>query len=582
MKWTEVFIPTLRDDPADAEASSHKLMLRAGLVRQLSAGVYSKLPLGYRACRRVEAIIREEMERIGGQEFHLPVIHPGELWKESGRWFEIGDEMFRLKDRRQGDYCLGMTHEEVITAIGRDELRSYRQLPQIWFQIQTKFRDEARPKSGVLRGREFTMKDSYTFDVDFAGLDVAFDKHAEAYRKIFERCGLKAIAVQAASGAMGGSESIEFMSASDAGEDWTVICDSCDYAANVEKAESVPSRVEDPEASSAIERFPTPGVRTIAELAKLEGGAEADRQIKTLVHMVEDQPTLFLLRGDHELNEVKVAEAVATSNFRAASDEECREALGADLGSLGAVGVEALTVYADDALEGRREMTTGANEDDFHVRHVDVQRDLPNVRWASLRSVVPGDACRRCGTSLDIRKTIELGHIFKLGLRYSQSMNLKVLNQEGKEVPVVMGSYGIGVERLLAAVIEAYHDEDGIVWPWSVAPIHIVVTPISVKDEEQMSRAVAIYESLMEAGYVVLLDDRDERPGVKFKDADLIGVPLRIVPGPRALAKGNVELLERGAKTKDEIPLDGLLEEVSQRAQQLRVAPPRCLGAQLR
>ena len=575
MKWTEVFIPTLRDDPAEAEAISHKLMLRAGLVRQLSAGVYSKLPLGYRVCRRIESIIREEMERIGGQEFHLPVIHPGELWKESGRWFEIRDEMFRLKDRRQGDYCLGMTHEEVATAIGRDELRSYRQLPQIWFQIQTKFRDEARPKSGVLRGREFTMKDSYTFDVDFQGLDLAFNKHAEAYRKIFERCGLKAIAVEASSGAMGGSESIEFMSASDAGEDWTVVCENCDYAANVEKAESVPSIVEDPEASSKIEKFPTPGVRTIAELAKIEGGAEPERQIKTLVYIVEDQPTLFLLRGDHDLNEAKVAEATATTKFRAASDEECREALGADPGSLGAVGVEALTVYADDALNGRREMVTGANEDDFHVRHIDVQRDLPNVKWTSLRSVAPGDACRQCGTSIDIRKTIELGHIFKLGLRYSQSMNLTVLNEEGKEIPVVMGSYGIGVERLLAAIIEAYHDEDGIVWPWSVSPIHIVVTPISVKDEEQMRKAIAIYESLAEAGYVVLLDDRDERPGVKFKDADLIGVPLRIIPGPRALAKGNVELVERRAKTKDEISLDGLLEEVSQRAQQLKLAPPR-------
>jgi prolyl-tRNA synthetase len=575
MKWSEVFIPTLRDDPADAEAISHKLMLRAGLVRQLAAGVYSKLPLGYRATRKVEAIIREEMERIGGQEFHLPVIHPGELWKESGRWFEIGDEMFRLKDRRQGDYCLGMTHEEVFTAIARDELRSYRQLPQIWFQIQTKFRDEARPKSGVLRGREFTMKDSYTFDVDFAGLDVAFDKHAVAYRRIFERCGLKAIAVQASSGAMGGSESIEFMSISDAGEDWTVICENGDYAANLEKAVSTPSKVEDPETSSAIEKFPTPGVRTIVELAELEGGAEPERQIKTLVYIVEDKPTLFLLRGDHELNEVKVAEATRTTKFRAASDEECREALGAYPGSLGAVGAKTLAVYADDALKGRREMVTGANEDDFHVRHVDVARDLANVRWASLRSVVPGDVCANCGGSLDIRKTIELGHIFKLGLRYSEAMNLKVLNEEGKEVPVVMGSYGIGVERLLAAVIEAYHDEDGIVWPWSVAPIQIVVTPISVKDDVQMTKTVEIYDSLLEAGYSVLLDDRDERPGVKFKDADLIGVPLRIVPGPRALEKGNVELVERGAKTKDEIPLDSILDEVRRRAERLAVAPGR-------
>ena len=322
-----MFIPTLRDDPADAEAISHKLMLRAGLVRQLSAGVYSKLPLGFRVTRRVETIVREEMERIGAQEFHLPVIHPGELWKESGRWFDIGDEMFRLKDRRQGDYCLGMTHEEVFTAIARDELRSYRQLPQIWFQIQTKFRDEARPKSGVLRGREFVMKDSYTFDIDFAGLDIGFDKHAEAYHRIFERCGIRSIPVQASSGAMGCSASVEFMSVSDAGEDWIVTCSGCDYAANVEKAASIASVVQDADDAAEVEKFSTPGIRTIGALAKFDGGAAAERQIKTLVYVIEDNTVLFLVRGDHELNEVKVAEATGTTKFRPATPEECQEAL---------------------------------------------------------------------------------------------------------------------------------------------------------------------------------------------------------------------------------------------------------------
>jgi prolyl-tRNA synthetase len=575
MRWSQIFIPTLRDDPADAEAVSHKLMLRAGLVRQLGAGIYSKLPLGFRAARKVEAIIREEMVSIGGQEFHLPVIHPGELWKESGRWFQIGDDMFRLKDRRQGDYCLGMTHEEVFTAIARDELRSYRQLPQIWFQIQTKLRDEPRPKSGVLRGREFTMKDSYTFDVDFAGLDVAFDKHAEAYRRIFDRCGLKAIAVQASSGAMGGSESIEFMSVSEAGEDWTVFCPSCGYAANVEKARSVASVVDDPGDVPAVEKFPTPGVRTINELAAFDKGASAERQIKTLVYIVEDKPVLFLLRGDHDLNEVKVSEAMGTTTFRPATTEECQRALGAHPGSLGAVGVSGIPVYADDALKGRKGMVTGANEDDFHVRNVDVGRDLTKPTWTSLRSALAGDGCVSCGGPLEMKKTIELGHIFKLGLRYSESMKLRVLNEAGKEVPVVMGSYGIGVERLVAAVIETYHDEDGITWPWSVAPFEIVVTPVSLKDADAVAKAVEIYERLLAEGYDVVLDDRDERPGVKFKDADLVGFPLRVVPGPRSLEKGKVELFERDTKAKEEVPLDALYEEVRARAERLRNAAAR-------
>ncbi len=575
MRWSRVFIPTLRDDPADAEAVSHQLMLRAGLVRQLAAGIYSKLPLGLRAARKVEAIIREEMVRIGGQEFHLPVIHPGELWKESGRWQQIGDEMFRLKDRRQGDYCLGMTHEEVFTAIARDELRSYRQLPQIWFQIQTKLRDEARPKSGVLRGREFTMKDSYSFDTDFAGLDVAFDRHADAYRRIFERCGLRAIAVQASSGAMGGSESVEFMSVSEAGEDWTVFCSRGDYAANLEKARSVASRVDDPGDSPVVEKFPTPGVRTIEELARFDAQAKPERQIKTLVYVVEDVPTLFLLRGDHELNETKIAEAAGTTTFRPASPEECRKALGALPGSLGGIGVTGVAIFADDALKGRRGMVTGANEDDFHVRNVDVDRDLKEVKWTSLRNVVAGDACAKCGGPLEIRKTIELGHIFKLGLRYSETMKLRVLNEQGKEVPVVMGSYGIGVERLVAAVIEAYHDEDGVAWPWSVTPLQIVVTPVSLKDEAAMKKAVEIYERLAADGYEVLLDDRDERPGVKFKDADLVGFPLRVVPGPRSLEKGMVELFERATKVKDEVPLDRLYEEIRERVKRLKAAPVR-------
>ena len=565
MKWSRSFIPTLRDEPADAEAVSHRLMLRAGLVRQLGAGLYSMLPLGYRALRRIEAIVRQEMERIGAQEFHHPALHPAELWRESGRWDEIGEEMFRLRDRKRADLCLGMTHEEIFTRVARAELRSYRQLPQIWYQIQTKFRDEARPKSGVLRGREFTMKDSYSFDLDDAGLDRAFDLHAQAYTRIFERCGIESIPVEASSGTMGGSESVEFMALSDAGEDWIARCSGCGYRANLEKARSTLEAASDPAEVPEPEPFPTPGVRTIDALTSFEGGAPAERQIKTLVYLVEDEPTLLLLRGDHALNEVKLAEALGTPRFRAAQPEECRAALGAGPGSLGAVGVTHLAVWADDALQGRRGLTTGANQDDFHLRHVDVERDLEGVRWTSLRNVEPGDGCAGCGKPLEVRKSIEIGHIFKLGRRYSEAMSASVLTERGVETPLVMGSYGIGLERIMAAAIEAHHDADGIVWPRSIAPFDVIVSSVKASDPEQSRVAGELYESLRGAGFAVLLDDRDERPGVKFKDADLIGIPFRVVPGPRALAKGCVELTERGAGPADEVPLGELLSRIEAR-----------------
>ena len=565
MKWSESFIPTLRDDPAGAEAASHKLMLRAGLVRQLGAGLYSKLPLGYRVLRRIAAIVREEMERIGAQEFHHPALHPAEPWRESGRWDEIGEEMFRLRDRKRADLCLGMTHEEIFTRVARAELRSYKQLPQIWYQIQTKFRDEARPKSGVLRGREFTMKDSYSFDADEAGLDRAFDLHADAYARIFERCGVEAVPVEASSGAMGGSESVEFMALSDAGEDRIARCRNCGYRANLEKARSRLPEAEDPAEVPEPERFATPGVRSIEDLAGFEGGAPAERQIKTLVYVVEDAPVLVLLRGDHTLNEVKLAEALGTPRFRPARPEECREALGAGPGSLGAVGVAHLAVWADDALAGRRGLATGANEDDFHLRHVDVERDLAGPRWASLREVESGDGCPECERTVEVRKAIEVGHIFKLGRRYSEAMGATVLTERGAETPLAMGSYGIGLERIMAAAIEARHDDAGIVWPRSIAPFDVVVSTVKARDPEQSRVAGELYESLRAAGFDALLDDRDERPGVKFKDADLIGVPFRVVPGPRALAKGCAELVERGAGPAEEVPLGELVARLRER-----------------
>jgi prolyl-tRNA synthetase len=517
--------------------------------------------------RRVERIIREEMERIGAQEFALPSLLPADLWRESGRWDEYGDVMFRLKDRKGTDLCLGPTHEEVFCDIARSELRSYKQLPQIWFQIQSKFRDEPRPKAGVLRGRQFTMKDSYSFDLDTEGLDRSFQLHHEAYQRIYSRCGLESIPVEAASGAMGGSESVEFMGISEAGEDWVVRCADCGYAANLEKARSVAEPVEELPGGDAPEKFATPGVRTIEQLVDFEGGAPAGSQIKTLVYVVRDQPTLFLLRGDHDLGEVKAIEATGAVDLRPAHPEELREVLGAAAGSLGAVGVTHLPIWADEALRGRSGMTTGANEDGFHLRHVDVARDLPSPRWADLREARAGEACVACGKpGLEVHKAIELGHIFKLGTRYSEPMGASVLTAEGREVPLVMGCYGIGLDRIMSAAIEAHHDENGIIWPRAIAPFDALIVPLNVKNPEHVEIAERIYARVGAAGLDALLDDRDERPGVKFKDADLIGVPFRIVLGPRALKNGNVELFERASGQSEEVPLDDAVAELVRRA----------------
>ncbi len=565
MRWSSLFIPTLRDDPAEAEAASHRLMLRAGLIRQLGAGIYSWLPLGRRVLRRVEAIVREEMEGIGGQEFWLPALLPAEPWKESGRWDQIGPEMFRLRDRRQADLCLGMTHEEIFTGIARAEIRSYRELPQVWFQIQPKFRDEPRPKAGVLRGRQFLMKDSYSFDLDAAGLDRSFEAHARAYERIFRRCGLEPIPVEASSGVMGGSESVEFMVVCEAGEDWAVTCAGCGYAANLEKAKSVASAVDDAEDSAAPERFATPGVRTIEALARFPGGAPAARQIKTLVYVVGGEPMLFLLRGDHELCDVKVVEATGKADVRAAHADEIGALLGAAAGSLGAVGVTRAPVFADEALRGRRGMTTGANANDFHLRHVDVARDIPAARFVDQRYVRAGEPCVRCGKPLEVRKSIEVGHIFKLGTRYSESMGARVLDAQGKEVPIVMGCYGIGLDRIAASAVEAHHDVNGIAWPVSIAPFHVVVTPVKANDAAQAAVAEKLERELEAAGVDVLLDDRDARAGVKFKDADLVGIPFRVVLGPRGLAQGKVELFERATSATTEVPLEGVVALLRER-----------------
>jgi len=562
MRWSKSFIPTLRETPADAEVVSHQLLLRAGMIRPLASGIYSFLPLAWRVMQKIMTIIREEMNRIGGQEFHLPALHPAEIWRESGRWEIMGENMFRLRDRRGSELCLGMTHEEVFTAIARSEIRSYKQLPQVWYQIQTKFRDEPRPRSGILRVREFIMKDAYTFDLDEQGLDRAYQDHYHAYCRIFDRCGLKYLVVQASSGAMGGQESAEFMVLTEAGEDRIALCPECGYAANTEKATSRVPEIADADGLPAPEMFPTPGVRTIRDLELFPGGAPADRQIKTLAYFVDDQFTLLLLRGDHELNEAKLADATGAVHIRPAQPEEIRAALGAYPGSIGAVGVTAYPILADVALRGRRNMVTGANRDDFHLRGVDVERDIRVTQWVDLRLVKTGDGCPQCEGTLVIRKGLEIGHIFKLGTRYSESMGAYVLTPEGKAVPLIMGCYGIGVERIMAAAVELYHDEDGIMWPITIAPFQVILVPVNMADEAQRAAAERLYAELTAANIEVLYDDRDERAGVKFKDADLIGIPLRVTIGPQKLARGQVEIRRRRTRAIEDVALDAAVSRL--------------------
>ncbi len=556
MRWSSLFIPTLRDAPAEAEAVSHRLLVRGGFMRQLQSGHYSMLPLGWRVHQKVGEIIRQEMDGIGAQEFLLPAMHPASVWQASGRWESMGDEMFRLTDRKGADLALGMTHEEVFAGIA-SELNSYRDLPQLWYQIQWKFRDEPRPKSGLLRVREFAMKDSYSFDLDDAGLDRSFDLHHDAYQRIFRRLDLDALPVEASSGAMGGSASIEFMVESSAGEDDVAICGGCGYSANVERATSALPEVENRSCGDAPERFATPGIRTIAALA--EAGHPAVHQVKTLVYRVDGTLTLILLRGDHTFLEQKFVDATGAIEVVPADGDEIRAALGASPGSLGAVGVTNLTIYADEALRSRSGMTTGANEDDVHLEGVDVERDVAVDHWLDLRSIVAGESCASCGATLRIARCIEAGHIFKLGRRYADAMGVTVLDADGVNQVPTMGSYGIGVGRAMAAVAETHHDENGLVWPMGIAPYEVVLTVVKVDHEESMGCAERLYTELRAAGVDVLLDDRDGRPGVKFADAELIGIPLRVTIGPRGLENSIVELTARSDGERHDVPIDDVV-----------------------
>jgi prolyl-tRNA synthetase len=567
MRWSRTFIPTLREDPADAEAASHRLMVRAGLVRQLTAGVYVYLPLGQRVIDRINAIIREEMNRIGGQEITMPVLQPAELWQQSGRWYDIKDEMFRLKDRHGRDMCLGMTHEEVIAWLAAREVRSYRELPQIWYQIQTKERDEARPRSGVLRTREFWMKDSYTLDMDEAGLARGYDLHKDAYVRIFDRCGLRFHVVESDPGMMGGAGAHEFMAPSAAGEDEIALCPGCGYAANLELARSRPGPVPFP--GGAREEVATPDVRTVADVAQRLGVAPA-LVIKSLLYVGPEGPVLALVRGDQQLHDKKLARVLG-GEVRAGHPDEVRQALGAPVGSVGPVGA-ALPIVADESLrEGV--YVCGANRDGYHLTGIRPGRDFTAARHADIHLAQAGDGCPGCGQPLAVERVIEIGNIFKLGTKYSVPLRAMYLDERGQERPIVMGSYGIGPARIAASAVEQRHDADGIVWPWAIAPCHVHVLPVNVKDEAVRTTAQTLYEDLGRAGFDALLDDRDERPGVKFKDADLLGIPIRVTVGALLGKAGQVEIRTRADRRDTRVAPAAVVETIRDLARELAAAP---------
>jgi prolyl-tRNA synthetase len=565
MKWTQTLIPTLREAPADAEIASHKLLLRAGLIRKLAGGVYTFLPLGLRALRKVEQVIRDEMNRAGAIEVLMPALQPPEIWQQSGRYETASNVLFKLKDSGSREWVLSPTAEEVITTLAANEINSYRQLPKNFYQVSVKFRDEIRPRFGLMRAKEFIMKDAYSFDTTDEGAMAAYKKMYDAYTKIFARCGLKAFPVEADTGVIGGNYSHEFMVPAETGENEVAFCEACGYAANIEKATSGIPKTAAREIGAAIEKFATPGVVTIEALSKEPYKVPANRQIKTLVYIADSKPILILIRGDDQLNETKLLAKTGAVAARPATVEEIVPLLGAKPGSLGAVvNVSAdVKVFADERLQGANEMTTGANEDGFHLKNVSIERDIKVTQWFDLRTVSAGEPCAKCGKPLKIRRAIEVGHVFKLGTKYSEVLNATFLDADGSRKPSVMGCYGIGVTRTLQAVIEQGNDKDGIIWPLSVAPYTVCITPLAVAPEsEVMKLAEKFYAELSAKNVDVILDDRDERPGVKFKDSELVGFPIRIALGEKSLAKGEVEIKPRGGALQP-VKIEGAIEAVT-------------------
>ncbi len=562
MLMSQLYSPTLRETPAEAEIVSHQLMLRAGFLRRSAAGIYSYLPLGLRVIRKVEKIIREEMDAIGGQEVLLPIVQPAELWHETGRWADYGAEMFRLTDRNERQFCLGPTHEEIVTALIRSEVRSYRQLPLRLYQIQNKYRDEIRPRFGLMRGREFIMKDMYSFDRDEQALDESYWLAFRAYERIFSRCGVNARPVEADSGAIGGDVTHEFMVLADAGEDLVLHCPKCGYAANAERAEGIANKETDNGRAlwKPLQEVETPAVSTIEQVTSfLE--VQAKDCIKTLVYLADGKPIAALVRGDHNLNEIKLQKVLACEELELADDETIYRVTGGPLGFTGPIGLT-IPLYADYAVQTMINAIAGANKKDHHVLNVNLNRDFDVTAFADLRLIEAGDPCPRCLEALTGARGIEVGQVFKLGTKYSEALGATFLQESGEEAPLIMGCYGIGVGRTVAAVIEKNHDQDGIIWPMSIAPYEVIVVPISYKDSVQAEAARKIYAGLQQAGVEVVLDDRDERPGVKFKDADLIGFPIRINVGPKALQHGNVEVLLRRNKELNQVPVDQVVQVV--------------------
>ena len=563
MRWSETFIPTLKEAPAEAEILSHQLLLRAGLVRKLAGGLYTFLPAGLRVLRKIEAIVREEMDRAGALEILMPAVQPPEIWQASGRYEQAADVLFKVADSKGREWLLGPTHEEVVTSMAAAELNSYRQLPINFYQVQTKFRDEIRPRFGLMRAREFIMKDAYSFDATDEAALISYQKMYDAYVRIFERCGVQAFPVEADTGVMGGNHSHEFMIPAQTGESEVAYTEDGSYSANVEKAGSQgPLTATPSECTGAIEEFATPDVKTIEDLAGAPYHVAAEAQVKTLVFIAEDKPVIALMRGDDEANEAKLALAFGTPIFRPAEAEEINEALGAHPGSLGAVNVDSIPVYADNQLKEGAGMTTGANKDGFHIRNVNVARDLPQIQFLDLRTVREGELSAE-NQPLKIRRAIEVGHVFKLGTKYSEALGASFLNEDGKAQAPVMGCYGLGVTRTLQAIIEYSNDDNGIIWPANVAPWQVCITALDVEaDGEVMQVATQFHEELNAAGIDTILDDRELRPGNKFKDSELVGFPVRLVVGARSLKEGNVEFALRAGGEREAIPVSDVVARV--------------------